>query len=161
MKVKYAGRKTFYDENGNPIEMDIIQKHYDTIDKRRWRRVVLADFLEVLEQIGNKKIKVLEYLIDNMNSNNEIDLTQDEIAEATGISKKTVNITMQALVEANVIKKIKRKYVLNTKIVSAFGSTEKNSMLCIQYGFNTSIVSQKPKEVIKDDTEKYLKYWIF
>ena len=151
MKVKYAGSKTFYDENGNAIEMDIIQKHYDTIDRKRWRRVVLADFLEVLEQIGNKKIKVLEFLIDNMNSNNEINLTQDEIAEETGISKKTVNITMQALIKANVFKKIKRRYVLNTKIVSAFGSTKKNAMLCIQYGFNTSIVSQQSKEVLKTD----------
>jgi predicted transcriptional regulator len=161
MKVKYAGRKTFYDENGNPIEMEVIQKHYDTIDKRRWRRVVLTDFLEVLEQIGNKKIKVLEYLIDNMNSNNEIDLSQREIAEATKISIQTINTTMKALTEANVIKKIKRKYVLNTKIVSAFGSTEKNAMLCIQYGFNTPIVSKKPRKIVEDDREKYLKYWIF
>lgn len=138
-KVKYAGTKTFFDENGLAVDMDIIQKQYDSVDKKGWRRVVLADMLEVLEQIGNKKIKVLEFMIDSMNSKNEIDLTQREIEEATGISLQTINSTIQALVECNLIKKFKRKYVLNTKIVSAFGSSERNAMLCIQYGFTESV----------------------
>ncbi|MCD8543559.1 MAG: hypothetical protein LRY52_01480 [Sulfurospirillum cavolei] len=49
-KVKYAGTKTFFDENGLAVDMDIIQKQYDSVDKKGWRRVVLADMLEVLEQ---------------------------------------------------------------------------------------------------------------
>ncbi len=135
MAVKYVGTRTFKDEYGNDIEMDMIEKKYDLMDKKGWRRVVLSDMLEVLEQIGNKKIQVLEYLIDNMNNNNEINLSQREVAEETGISLQTINITFKALVKANLIKKIKRKYVLNTTIISAFGSSKKNAMLCINYGF--------------------------
>lgn len=137
MSVKYVGTRYFTDEFGNTIPMDMIQKSQDFIDKKGWRRVVLSDMLEVLEQIGNKKIQVLEFLIDNMNANNEMDLSMRDIEEATGISLKTINTTIKALIKANLLKKIKRKYVLNTRIVSAFGSTEKNAMLCIQYGFNS------------------------
>jgi len=137
MGAKFVGTRYFTDEFGNTIPMDMIQKSHDFIDKKGWRRVVLSDMLEVLEQIGNKKIQVLEFLIDNMNANNEMDLSMRDIEEATGISLKTINITIKALIKANLLKKIKRKYVLNTRIVSAFGSTEKNAMLCIQYGFNS------------------------
>lgn len=149
MAVKYVGKREFTDEFGNTITMDMIQKKYDGIDKKGWRRVVLSDMLEVLEQIGNKKIKVLEYLIDNMNGNNEIHLSQREIVENTGISIQTVNTTLQALVDTNLIKKIKHKYVLNTQIVSVFGSTEKNAMLCIQYGF-----SESANHIEESDAEK-------
>lgn len=152
MSVKLVGKKKFYDEFGNVTEMELIQKKFDSLDKKGWRRVVLADLLEVLEVIGNKKIVVLDFLIDSMNSNNEIDLTQDEIAEATGISKQTVNLTFKALSQANLIKKIKRKYVLNTQIVGAFGSTEKNMRLCIEYGFQSyanNIVEESDAQKIK------------
>jgi len=155
MAIQYMGQETLYDKHGNEIVMDMINKNHDYLDKKGWRRVVLSDMLTILDQIGNKKIKVLEFLIDNMNTNNEINLTQREINEATGISLHTINETMKALTEANIIKKHKRMYVLNTFIIGAKGSKEKNSMLCINYGFHGGANAPQPQE--PSDEEKIAK----
>ena len=153
--IKYLGRKTVIDENGNEIELDMISKSYDLMDKKGWRRVVIGDLLSVLDQIGNKKIKVLEFLIDNMNSNNEINFTQREIQQKTGISLQTINETIKALTEANIIKKHKRIYVLNPQITSAYGSKEKNTMLCINYEFHDgAIKSEQNQEQLKNNTKQ-------
>jgi predicted transcriptional regulator len=156
MAIKYVGNKTVYDENGNEIILDMIQKNFDSLDRKGWRRVIIGDLLEVLDTIGNKKIKILEYLIDNMNSNNEINVSQDEVCEALNISKPTVNVTFKALTEANVLKKLKRRYVLNTKIISAYGSKEKNTMLCIDYGFYDGVVDKEKvaeQEQLQEESE--------
>jgi predicted transcriptional regulator len=145
-KIKYIGTQTFTDERGNKVDMAMIEKNYDAMDKKGWRRAIIGDLMEVIEQIGNKKIKVMEFLIDSMNGNNEIDLTQDEVVKATGISKPTVNETFKALVEANLLKKIKRKYMLNTQIISAYGSSEKNKM----YGFNPLPDKKAPKKTLEE-----------
>ena len=141
----YVGTKKVYDENGNEILLDMIHKKNDNLDRKGWRRVILGDLLEVIDSIGNKKIKVLEYLIDNMNGSNEIDLTQREVADGLKVSIQTVSTTFKELEKANLIKKIKRKYVLNTQIVSAYGSKEKNTMLCINYEFYDG-ANKKPKK---------------
>ena len=88
----------------------------------------------------------MEFLIDNMNSNNEINLSQREVEQATGISIKTINETFKALVTANFLKKIKRRYVLNTQIISAFGSGDKNRMLCVEYGFDSNFKQSETME---------------
>lgn len=170
--VKYLGTKKVYDENGVELELDLIQKKYDAMDKKGWRRAILGDLMEVIEQVGNKKIAVMSFLIENMNGKNEIDLTQDEVVEKTGISKPTVNETFKALVKANLLKKIKRKYVLNTQIISIYGAADKNRNLCIQYEFNQGSTVQKTEEErieeeklrykqllkTKEETEKELEY---
>jgi len=149
---QYQGVKTFVDkETGEEVTLDMIYKPLDSLDRKGWRRVILSDLLTIIDEIGNKKIKVLEFLIDNMNGSNEIDLTQREVAKATGISLQTISSTFKALTEANLIKKHKRKYVLNTRIVSAYGNKKKNQLLCIDYGFHEG-VSKKPvkRKTIED-----------
>lgn len=150
-KTIYKGTETWKDQNGNSRQIDIVSRQFDAMDKKGWRRAIIGDLMEVVEQIGNKKLKVMEYLIDNMNGNNEINLTQDDVVLATGISKPTVNETFKALTAANFLKKINRRYVLNTQIISAFGSGDKNRMLCIEYGFEA--VSKKA-ETIDDKLAK-------
>ena len=132
---RYVGSKTVIDENGNELHLDMIVKKVDRLDHVGWRRIVLADLLSALDQIGNQKIKVLDCLIANMGSDNTIYLNQREIAKISGVSLQTVNITIQALQDSNLLKKIKHKYILNTQIVASFGSKERNTALCIQYDF--------------------------
>jgi Fe2+ or Zn2+ uptake regulation protein len=145
-KTIYKGTEIWTDERGNSRHIDIVSKQFDAMDKKGWRRAIIGDLMEVLEQIGNKKIKVMEFLIDNMNSNNEINLSQREVEQATGISIKTINETFKALVTANFLKKIKRRYVLNTQIISAFGSGDKNRMLCVEYGFDSNFKQSETME---------------
>ena len=62
--------------------------------------------MEVVEKIGNKKIEVLGYLIDNMDGKNQINVTIAKIVKDTGISNKTIVETLKLLKEANLIKSL-------------------------------------------------------
>jgi len=155
MSKKTVTSETFYDEYGNPKEMLVVEKTIkDKMDIKGWRRVVLADMVEVLDMIGNKKIKVLEALLDNIDRNNEILLNQEEIAKIAGVSRKTVVNTIKSLAEVNFIKKFKGRYVVNNSIIGIMGNKQKNTMLCIKYGFeekeetNNNTIEEADKKML-------------
>lgn len=132
--IKYMGTKRVMDiESGEVLDMDVVSKNYDILDRKGWRRVYMADLMAAIEQIGNKKIQVLEYLVDNMDANNFINKSQRQMAEESGISLKTITETMNALYKSNLIIKTRGGYAFNGEIIGAFGSKEKNKMLLIKY----------------------------
>jgi hypothetical protein len=120
-------------ESGEVLDMEVVSKNYDILDRKGWRRVYMADLMAAIEQIGNKKIQVLEYLVDNMDANNFINKSQRQIAKESGISLKTITETFGALYETNLIIKTRNGYAFNGEIIGAFGSKEKNKMLLIKY----------------------------
>lgn len=70
-------------------------------------KVWIALMMSALDVIGNKKIEILSYLVNNRNrSDNVIFATQDAISEATGVSKKTVNVTISELKKAKLISQV-------------------------------------------------------
>lgn len=150
MAVKYVGSKELLDpETGETHEFSVISKNYDNLDIKGWRRVVMADLMDAIEQIGNQKIKVLEFIIDNMDDKNQINLTQKQISEKTKISKQTITETFKALKNCNLIKKHGGVYVLNTTIVSAYGNNDKNRYLTIEYNFTGKSIVKK--EIASED----------
>jgi len=62
-----------------------------------------AELFNIMKELGNRKIEVFAYLLDNKDGNNSINITNTQIAEKTGISRKTVIETMKILQEANLI----------------------------------------------------------
>jgi len=156
MAVKYVGNKDLIDpETGETHEFSVISKSCDSLDSKGWRRVIMSDLMEAIEQIGNQKIKVLEFLIDNMDDKNQINLTYTKIQEKTKISRQTIAETFKALKNCNLIKKHGGLYVLNTTIISAYGSSDKNKYLTIEYNFtNKSIVKEPDIKEIEDSKLK-------
>lgn len=146
-KIEYKGQKTLLDpDTGEVINMDIVSKSYDKLDRKGWRRVIMTDLMESIEQIGNKKIKVLEFLIDNMDGKNQINLTYRQIHEKTSISIDTITKTFTSLKECGLIKKYGGVYVLNTTIVSSYGNKENNKYLTIEYNFTGDSIKKEEKE---------------
>jgi hypothetical protein len=155
MKTTYKGQTTLIDPTtGESFNFDVISKNGDTLDKRGWRRVIMSDLMSAVEQIGNQKIRVLEYLIDKMDTNNQINKTIIQMSKESNISYKTVCDTLKALKECNLIKKYGGVYVLNCGVISTYGKSEKNGYLLIEYGFNgKSIVKIKEKNKNDKDIE--------
>jgi predicted transcriptional regulator len=60
--------------------------------------------MEALEQVGNKKIKVANYILNNRDkTTNYLIKTQREIAEECGVSLQTVSSTLKALEKADML----------------------------------------------------------
>lgn len=132
--TKYHGKRTFKDiETGEIVELEYAQKSVKRGLKGGWRRVYLSDFMEILTSFASKRIDVVEYILDNLNSENQFLKSQREVATALEISLKTVSVTFVKLQEMDFIKRTGPVYTVNPKFVCAFGSDQKNANILIKY----------------------------
>lgn len=86
------------------LSTTVIEEEYDKEEDINWDKIWLAEVMEAIEQVGNKKMKVANYILTKRDrSNNFLIQTQREIAEACGVSLQTVSSTLKALEEADLI----------------------------------------------------------
>jgi len=86
-----------------------------------------------LELIGNQKIRILSHVLTNANSDNIFIGTMRDISEKTETSTNTVNITIQLLMEADILRKQQSGvYFINPEIIFK-GSANKRMDILYQY----------------------------
>lgn len=134
--TKYYGKRTFKDiETGELIELEYFDKAVKHTLQGGWRRVYLENFMELLTGLysSQKKIELIEFILNNLNSDNQLILTQQQVIAKTGISTQTVVDTYKYLVEKDFMKKTGGVFTINPKFVCAFGSDKKNARILINY----------------------------
>lgn len=100
-----------------------------------WWKLWVTDLLATLGLIGNVKIKVLMYIMDNINPyDNTFGGTIREIAEGSKTSNTTVQRVLKILIdEANFLVKVRTgTYQINPNVL-AKGSHKKRVGLMVQY----------------------------
>lgn len=158
MNIELIGTREVIDsQTGEVLQMDMKQRKHDIMAKKGWRRVNIKELMNVLALVGNKKIEVLNLLIQNMTGANKTELTQREVAKILGIELKTVSTAFTELSAIGLIKKIKNCYVLNTQIVSAYGSVDNNTFLCEEYGFYSEEKESEREKTASAKIQKKLK----
>ena len=144
-------------ETGDVQEFAIIKKNVSS--DYNFHKVWLTDLLSILDNFGNKKFKILSYLLGHMRSeDNTISTTYRKIQEHTGISLPTITATIKELVKSNVIKKqLSSTYVFNPDLIIK-GSSEKRRQLLIEYIYEDSCkqVKEKDKPKIINELSKKL-----
>lgn len=88
-------------KTGEVIEVKEIQQSGDFNFNKIW----LSILMQLLDCIGNKKTLVINYLLQNKNSDNLIIGTQRQIATQVGVSLPVVHDTIKAMISINAIKK--------------------------------------------------------
>lgn len=103
-KISIIGEKTYIDrETGeeqifNVVDIQDVDSNFDKI----W----LAHILSAIDEIGNAKIKILNYILENRErGNNTLIVTTRELAQATDTSLDTVSKTLKSLEKNNIIKR--------------------------------------------------------
>ena len=76
-----------------------------------------AELFGIIEKLGNKKIQVLSYLLDNKDANNSLNTSIRKIAAATDSSTKTVNDTIQILKDAGLLKREGTVYMISPDLM--------------------------------------------
>src|SRR5699024_4096082 len=107
-KVKFLGTKEFIDAStGEKETMQVTN-----IEERdaNFHKIWLGHMLESLDMIGNQKIRVAMFIMENINKENELIMTYRVIAEKTNTSLQTVSETMKALQVSNLLSKIRNRY---------------------------------------------------
>lgn len=136
VKTAFLGRRQYIDKlTGEVIELEYIEKKVSHSLNRGWRRVYLENFMELLTGLyaAGRKIDVIEFILDNLDSNNKLTISQTEVIEKSGVSKKTVIETYKYLIKNGFMRKKGTVYIVNPKYICAFGSDRKNANILINF----------------------------
>lgn len=128
MTTVFHGQRRLLDaETGEVIEAQVVTK---TIGDAGFHKVWLHEILELVDEVGNAKMRVLLWLLSQADSQNHILATWDEIAAATGTGKRTVARLMAALKKANVITETRRSlWRLNPGVIFKGDHTKRMAVL--------------------------------
>lgn len=137
LKVNFEGTKKVMDiETGEILDIPVIEKYPVHTLKKGWRRVYLENFMEVLSGLfmQNRKIDLVEFILDNLDSENKFIMTYDEIQKNLEISRPIIAETFKYLTAVNFMRKKRGScYIINPKFVCAFGSDRKNNRIMIEF----------------------------
>ena len=101
-KTKVIGKQAYVNQDTQEVvEMNVIDITNNT--DANFHKIWLGHILSALDAIGGAKMKVLNYLLDNMNRENIVLATQRKMARDLKVSIQTVSKTINALKEANIL----------------------------------------------------------
>jgi hypothetical protein len=95
---KILGYKNLVDpDTGEFVPMQMVE-----VEDRdfNFHKIWLKNFLNSVDEIVNQKARLALWIIDNLDSENKLVMTQREIAKHTRMSTQTVNRTLKALCKA-------------------------------------------------------------
>lgn len=144
-KVKVIGTQEYINkETGELVPMDVI-----SIEERdfNFHKLWLSHIINSLDLIGNKKVKLAFWIIENLNKENQLTMTYRQIAEQSGISYQTVVNTITSLIESNFLVRINQGvYQVNPDVI--FKGT-RNGRMNVLYQYTTTKAQQIKEEKSK------------
>ena len=133
--VQFKGSEFYQqvDEEGKPIGdvkcVDVVVKE---IPRSGFAITYIGEIIRMIDSIGNKKMQVVKFLLSNMDSNNKLSLTIDEIVSASGVSRPVVVKTLQILENAGIIARKVGTVMLSPKLVHK-GNVQKERYLMTKF----------------------------
>ena len=131
-KQKIVGKQNYINqETGEIIETVVIEKNVE--QDFNFHKVWIIDIMNIIGEMGNKKIKIIEYILDKMNKDNIVYFTYSKLEKEVCVSRPVIVNTIKGLIEKNFMKRIQTGvYQVNPNLVVK-GSTGKRINLLIQY----------------------------
>ena len=144
----YKGSQRLIDEQtGEVIEVD---KLYRKQTSGNFVKAYIVQLISMLDMIGGKKLKIVNYILDNVHlSNNIIVTTTREIAKATNTSTQTVTRTLKILEEGNIIKRRTGALMLNPELLMR-GDDQKQKYLLLEFGNFEQEDDQKQENALSE-----------
>ena len=126
MKTEFQN-KTYIDrDTGEIIETQTVVKQGDFDFHKIW----LAHILDAIDEIGNSKMKVLMYLLKNMDSQNRYIGTITSIGTDTKTSRATVQRLLSSLEKCGIINRPQRGLIrISPKAVFKGGHSKRMNVL--------------------------------
>lgn len=127
-KVKVIGMENYINEKtGELEEMQVI-----SVEERdaNFHKLWLGHILNSIDLIGNQKTRLAFWILDNLDSENQLIMTQRQISEKTKISIQTINLTIKALIDSNFLIKINiGAYRINPDMLFKGGKSDRMNIL--------------------------------
>jgi len=105
MGNQFVGNRIYRDmQTGEDLEMPTFVK---TAGDAGFHKVWLNEILDLVDEVGNQKMKVLMWLLSHADSQNRIFASWHEISEGTGVGRTTISALLGKLKEADVIIRVR------------------------------------------------------
>lgn len=98
----------------------------------------LATIINMIDNIGNKKMQVVKYILQKMDSNNKLSETVREIATGSGCSLQTVNDTLKVLENCGIIARKTGTVMLSPKLIHKGNSARERFLMTKFYEIKQS-----------------------
>lgn len=146
-KVKIIGREQYINKQTGLLEdFEVV-----SVEDRdfNFHKVWLESIINSMDLLGNQKTRLAFWIIQHLNKENQLVMTQRQISEKSGISLKTVSVTMKALLDSNFLRKINGgAYCVNPDVL--FKGTRNGRMnVLIQYNSLEQIKSRERKDTVR------------
>lgn len=152
-KQKFIGIREFIDaETGEVVPMQV-----NNVEERdfNFHKMWLKNFIEGVDTISNKKMKLAFWIVDNLNSENQLLFTFQQMAEKTGLHYDTVVKTMRELQKGDppFLKKLHAGlYQVNPDIIYK-GSHKSRMGIIYQFGSVASKDALEKKQKFDEQEE--------
>ena len=114
---------------GDIINADVVIKE---IPRTGFSITYLATIISLIDNIGNKKMQVVKYILQNMNPQNMLIETVREISKKSGCSPQTVNQTLQLLERCGIVARKSGCVMLTPKLIHK-GNAQKEKYLLMKF----------------------------
>lgn len=91
-----------------------------------------GELFGILQKLGNKKIEVFSYILAKKDGNNCVNATNTQLAEQTGISRKTVIETMKILSDSGLIERNNSVIMISPQLMVK-GNQQREAYLMRKY----------------------------
>lgn len=151
-KQKLVGVQEYINPNtGELVPMQVV-----SVEDRdfNFHKVWLQHLVNSLDSISNQKLRLAFWIIDNLNKENQLVMTQRQISDKSGMSLKTVQRTMKSLQEGNpafLVKINGGAYMVNPNIIWK-GSHSSRMGIIFDYIEATGTTQEEEKEDESNDT---------
>jgi CRP-like cAMP-binding protein len=145
MSTVFKGARQLQDmQTGEIIDTQVVEK---TVGDIGFHKIWLHEILDLVDEVGNAKMKVLMWLLSNADAQNRIYATWAEIADGTDVGRTTVSALMAKLKAANVISEVRRSvWRLNPDVIFK-GDHNKRMSVLIRYK------NEKQKDLFDEESE--------
>ncbi len=106
---------------------------YKPINRNGFMITYITEIINLLDTLGTKKMKIVKYLLQEMEkSNNTILTTTRKLADKTNTSPTTVTETLKLLEDSQIIQRTTGAIMINPKLIHK-GTNEKEKMLMTRF----------------------------
>lgn len=140
-KTKVVGIQNYINaETGELVPMRVVEiEERDANFKKLW----IGHLLDAIDELGSKKLQLLMWLFDQADAYNNIIGTVREISQKTNLSFGTVQTTLAALEEKNVLRRRTGVITLNPNVIFKGGTSARMDILIRYRNMSTKDV-EKP-----------------
>ena len=115
---------------GEIIEAQTLKKEVKGDVDVGFHKLWIGHILETIDEVGNAKVKVLFWLMRNMDNGNMVKATVRQIAERSAVGEATVKRLMAALRKADVVRlEYGGRWILNPAVTFKGGHNRRMNVL--------------------------------